>query len=1199
MKINRKIVTILLISFLTFSILSILGGQTSLVDAQLGPEVRPGYGASLTGNVSDEGVDTDGDGLFDYLQISVEVNVTSPWMLYSVEVYQLVDPEASYSKYIYVQQSAIVYPKTGLQLVNVSLFGPTIYNSGLNPKKIFQITLSETSLFSILGLSYPYSLYYDLRSNVAAPYYGNIIDSLNDLPLSKEYSYTEFDPPFTGVEAKFVVYPDGRVVIGGEVNYTPTMSLFAGMPSLKGLITHGDASLTSTGLLTVISQNNTVLLPPEYASKFPLNSTTISMLETYSGDVLNTGTNCTMILPPYIASEFPFNSTDASLSITYSEGLFTTEIDYSTTVPMSILPPDFEVPPGSEQLFDFVHFLLNSTDVSIVGEYLNGELSGNITISMLPGFALGNLDINFQGNQTYFSLSGDTRVFYGSFYGIELDEETLDMILLQLNSTIIGEGPGSLYDLTEGALNCTKLTTAKTPVTDPLPGANIHFEMDIKGHFVKAVANSISSALMPPLHFESLLYHATALMENLKPLIYEEADLANETIFSLEDLAEAIPEEEERIYEIIASLEDLMILIDEEEVRIDEIVDSLEYLVRLITGEEKDEIAEEISVVIVSLDDLLHACMNETQHIREIVASLEGLAEVVPEEQREQIYDLIESLGDLMYLTDQKVELVYWSIDSLERLPEYIAQEEERERMRASIYSALNATVSSVQTTSFELEYIHSTRQASMEFTFVDDVRSLVDELLPLVPPIHPLIPETLPDILNKTFSCTKTASVQMAYTKTDGRFDFQTIALAEGLEQVREELTQLIVEILQNATLIPPEIMPTEMRTLVESLLNTTYCSLESYESSLTYENGRQDGRETYTIQDDLNAELNYVKDIYLQYMLAFYSRYHMPMPWQLSFVNQTEMDIRNLRVSYNFTEPLMTGSIEGFGIWPPIDVINATRFQLRGFFNLTREMGPYEPPRKGERLKITIEGGSNITHQTIPFRPPTVPEPDETTSDMRRMVWYNQTLSSLMDMMFDIQIVPGVGEFEIVNPELISEANPYVANATKNAATIVEITRISKPAKLYVANLTEPPEGVESPPGTYKVLGKYVCIQCTETDVDMNATIRMYYTPEQLSAAGLDENTLKIHCWNSTLGEWVPIETQVNTSEHCAWATICHFSTWALMGQPSAAPIWSEPWFWIVTVTIVFVVMVIAAYAIMRKRSPPQESATTKTEK
>lgn len=990
MKVISKIVTIFQISLLTFSVLSILGGQISTLGAQLFPL---DHGATLTGNVYDEGVDTDGDGLFDYLKISVEVNVTFPWSLYGVEVYQLVDLEDPYSRYIYVGQSAFVYPETGVQLVNVSLYGPTIYDSGLNPEKIYRITLSQ--------------IYFGF------PPYSFSIDSLHDAPLSKEYSYTEFDPPFTDVEAKFVVYPDGRVVIGGGLNSTPTMSPFAGITSFKGLVMQGDASLTRTGLSTVISQNNTVLLPPEHTSRFPLNSTTMSMLETYSGGVFNTGTNCTAIFPTHITSQFPFNSTDASLSVAYSEGLFTTEIDCSTTVPTTILPPDFEVPPGSEQLFDFVHFLLNSTDVSIVGEYQNGELSGNITISMLPGFALGNLDIDFQGNRTDFSLTSDIRVFYGSFYGLELDEEALDMILQQLDS-IQGRGSGSLYEMTNGTLECTTLTTTKTPITDPSPGSDVVLEVVIHGDFLKVFANSIFPIYLPP------------------------------------------------------------------------------------------------------------------------------------------------------YMPP-----------------------EERERLQTLMYSALNATVSSVQTTSFELGYTHSTGEASIEFTFVDDVRSLVDELLPLVPQIHPSIPEILPDILNKTFSCKKTASLQMAYTEADGRFDFNTTAVAEGLEQVRAEVTQLIVETLQNVTLIPPEIMPPEMRTLIVSLLNTTYCSLESYEKSLTYEDGTQDTRETYTIQGDTNAELNYVKDLYLQYMLSFYSGLHMPVPSQLSFVNQTEIDVRNLRASYNFTETLMTGNIEGFGIWPPKDVINATRFQLKGLFNLTSNTYPYEPPGKGERLKITIEGGSNFTHRTLLFRPTTVPEPDETASDLRRMVWYNQTLSSLMDMMFDIQLEPGVSEFEIVHPELISEANPYIADATENAACYIEITGISEDAILHVANLTEPPEGVEPPPGTYKVLGKYVCIECTKADVDVNATIRIYYTPEQLGALGLDENTLKIHCWNATLGEWVAIEGQVNIAQHYVSATIDHFSLWALMGQ-AVAPFWTQPWLWIVIVVIMVAVAAITIYGV-KVRKPP----------
>jgi len=981
-----------------------LGGQTCSVGAQLFPS---GYGASLTGNVDDKGVDIDGDGLFDYLQISVEVNVTYPWILHMVEVDRLlappiyiVDRNVTVAPTIQVRQSAIVYPKGGLQLINISLYGPTIYNSGLktpaNPEKIYRITLSET----YPEYSPPYGFHWDT----------NVIDTISDIPLSREYSYTEFDPPVTDVEAKFVVYPDGRVVIGGGLNLTPATSPLVGRLSLKDLVKHGDVSLTRTGLRTMISQNDTVLLPPEYASEFPLNSTTMSMLETYSAGSFNTRTNCTVIFPSHVTSKVPFNSTDASLSVTYADGLFTTEIDCSTIVPTTLLPPDFEVPPESEQLLDFVGFLLNSTDISIVGEYQSGELSGNVTISMLPGFALGNLDMAFQGNQTNFSLSGDIRVLYGSFYGLELTEENLDMILLQLNS-IQGTGPGSLYEMTNGVLECKKLNTVKTPITDT-SGSEVNFEVDVHGDFLEAFAKAILPLYLSP-HMPS----------------------------------------------------------------------------------------------------------------------------------------------------------------------------EERERLQTLMRSVLNTTLCSVQTISFELGYTHATRQASMEFTFVDNVQSLVDGVLPLVPQIHPSIPITLPDMLNKTFSCTKTASVQMTYTKADGKIAFETTAVAENLDQVREEVTQLIVETLQSVTLVPLEIMPTEIRMLVESLLNTTYCSLESYESSLTYENGRQDMRQTYTIRDDLNAELNHIKDTYLQYMLGLYSLYHMPVPWQHSFINQTELDIRSLRASYNFTETSMRGNIEGLGLWPPIDSINSTRFQLRRFFDLASEITPYGLPGKGERFKITIEGGSNLTHSAVLLAPATVPEPDETASDRRRMVWYNQTPNSIMDTMFDVKVKSGVGEFEIVHPEFVSEANPYIANATENVGTVIEITGISKPAKLYVANLTEPPEGVDPPPGTYKVLGKYVYIQCMETDVNVNATIRMDYTPEQLSEMGLNEETLKIHCWNATLGAWIPIETHVNTSEHYAWATTSHFSIWALLGQPSAALIWSQPLFWILLLAAVLVIAT-ATYALVRKR-------------
>lgn len=107
--------------------------------------------------------------------------------------------------------------------------------------------------------------------------------------------------------------------------------------------------------------------------------------------------------------------------------------------------------------------------------------------------------------------------------------------------------------------------------------------------------------------------------------------------------------------------------------------------------------------------------------------------------------------------------------------------------------------------------------------------------------------------------------------------------------------------------------------------------------------------------------------------------------------------------------------------------------------------------------------------------------------------------------------------------------------------------------------------------------VLGNYVQITVNDTDITVNATIRIYYTLEQLEALGLDESTLKIHYWNATSGEWVAVESHVDTEEHFVWTNIDHFSLWALMGQPPlSTPLW-------LLVPIVICVVVIAAAVIV----------------
>jgi len=121
--------------------------------------------ASLTGTIYDGGVDMDGDGTFDYLEIGVEVEVSEAGN-YIVDASQLHD---IYSNYVNVRDSESSYLANGTHIVNLTLNGPTIHASGINPSFVAQINLWDEYLHTL--------------------------DTAYDVPLSKEYSYTEFDAP--------------------------------------------------------------------------------------------------------------------------------------------------------------------------------------------------------------------------------------------------------------------------------------------------------------------------------------------------------------------------------------------------------------------------------------------------------------------------------------------------------------------------------------------------------------------------------------------------------------------------------------------------------------------------------------------------------------------------------------------------------------------------------------------------------------------------------------------------------------------------------------------------------------------------------------------------------------------------------------------------------------------------------------------
>jgi hypothetical protein len=187
---HKRIVPKMVISLLLISTLMFFLVQLSPVSAQAEP-------ASLTGVIYDEGVDTDGDGAFDYLNLGVEINVTAAGT-YRVEAGGLYD--SSYNS-VSVLTNSSAYINAGIQVIDINLNGSSVYAAGVNPTYIAGINLYDSS--------------------------DNLLDTVYDLPLSKQYSYSEFQLPiiiieFDEVEREIVLGQEGSIYVTNVYRITNT-----------------------------------------------------------------------------------------------------------------------------------------------------------------------------------------------------------------------------------------------------------------------------------------------------------------------------------------------------------------------------------------------------------------------------------------------------------------------------------------------------------------------------------------------------------------------------------------------------------------------------------------------------------------------------------------------------------------------------------------------------------------------------------------------------------------------------------------------------------------------------------------------------------------------------------------------------------------------------------------------------------------
>ena len=105
---------------------------------------------------------------------------------------------------------------------------------------------------------------------------------------------------------------------------------------------------------------------------------------------------------------------------------------------------------------------------------------------------------------------------------------------------------------------------------------------------------------------------------------------------------------------------------------------------------------------------------------------------------------------------------------------------------------------------------------------------------------------------------------------------------------------------------------------------------------------------------------------------------------------------------------------------------------FKLSSLFNMTTSY--YESPRRYEKLKITVDAGTNSTHTVLLSRPPSTPKPDAVSVDLKSMTWENTKISSLQDLMFSITLYQGTFVYKGVTYYIPISSNSTVSNFNFN---------------------------------------------------------------------------------------------------------------------------------------------------------------------
>jgi hypothetical protein len=136
---------------------------------------------------------------------------------------------------------------------------------------------------------------------------------------------------------------------------------------------------------------------------------------------------------------------------------------------------------------------------------------------------------------------------------------------------------------------------------------------------------------------------------------------------------------------------------------------------------------------------------------------------------------------------------------------------------------------------------------------------------------------------------------------------------------------------------------------------------------------------------------------------------------------------------------------------------------------------------------------------------------------------------------------------------------------NATTTANTIIRLdmittSNITNASIIITEYNSTPPNATTSTTVTgVSALNKFIEIDVSS---ELNSSLSwfmvyLYYTDSEISAAGLDESSLKLYQYNNSSNAWTPLSnTGVNTVSNYVWGNLSHLSLFGIFGSAPITP-------------------------------------------